>query len=47
MRVLPEVLSGTLMVRLQVYNYAAFIPNRYAVSTSIVNGTGCVVQTGY
>ena len=27
-RVLMEVLSGTLQVRLQVYNYAALITNR-------------------
>jgi len=47
MRVMPEVLSGVLAVRLQVWNYAAFIPNRYSVSTSIINGTGCVTQAGY
>lgn len=28
-RVLQEVLSGTLQVRFQVYNYVAFMPNRY------------------
>ena len=27
-RVLSEVLSGTLQVRLQVYNYVAFMANR-------------------
>jgi hypothetical protein len=27
-RVLSEVLSGTLQVRLQVYNYVAFMGNR-------------------
>jgi HK97 family phage major capsid protein len=47
MRALPEVLSGTMQVRLQVFNYFAFIGNRYATAFSIINGTGCIVQSGY
>lgn len=39
-RVLPEVGSGTLTVRLQLYSYLAFSAERYPRSTSIVSGTG-------
>lgn len=40
-RALPEVLSGTLTVRLQLYSYVAFIPDRRGTqNTSIVSGTG-------
>ena len=41
-RVLPEVGSGNLTVRLQLYSYAAFIPDRRVESVSIVAGTGLV-----
>lgn len=44
-RVLMEVLSGTLTVRIQLYNYVAFMPHRRAESTSIVSGTGLVPPT--
>lgn len=44
-RVLTEVLSGTLTVRLQVYNYLAFMPHRRPESTSIVSGTGLTAPT--
>jgi len=46
MRVLPEVLSGTLGVRFQVYNYVAFLP-RYASAVSVISGTGLTAPTGY
>ena len=46
-RVLTEVLSGTLQVRIQLYNYVAFLPNRFPAAISAVNGTGLVVQSGY
>lgn len=39
-RVLPEVGSGTLSVRVQLYSYIAFTAERYPRSTSIVVGTG-------
>lgn len=44
-RALAEVLSGTLQVRLQLYNYAAFLPDRYTTAASIVSGTGLVTPT--
>lgn len=39
-RVLPEVGSGTLTVRLQVYGYIAFTAERQASGISVVSGTG-------
>jgi HK97 family phage major capsid protein len=39
-RVLSEVLSGTLQVRLQVYGYLAFTAERFPQSVSIILGTG-------
>ena len=39
-RVLPEVLSSTLTVRLQLFNYVAFTAGRYPKATSKVTGTG-------
>lgn len=40
-RVLPEVLSGTLEIRFQVYNYVAFLV-RYGQSLALGQGTGFV-----
>jgi HK97 family phage major capsid protein len=40
-RVLPEVLSGSLQVRFQVYNYVAFLV-RYGPSITLAQGTGFV-----
>ena len=37
-RALPEILSGTLQVRYQMYCYSAFMPNRFAPSISIITG---------
>jgi len=37
-RALPEILSGTLQIRYQVYQYSAFMPNRFAPSISILTG---------
>ena len=45
--VYTETLSGTLQVRLQVYNYVAFMGTRYPVGTSIISGTGLAVNSGY
>lgn len=39
-RALPDVGSGTLTVRLQVYGYVAFTAGRYAKSISLISGTG-------
>jgi HK97 family phage major capsid protein len=41
-RVLPEVGSGTLTVRLQVYGYLAFTAARYPASVVEIGGTGLV-----
>ncbi|MEV6046042.1 phage major capsid protein [Streptomyces xanthochromogenes] len=46
-RVLQEVLSGTLQVRFQVYNYAAFMPDRRPESISVISGTGLVAPSGF
>lgn len=44
-RVLPEVLSGTLEVRFQVYNYLAFLV-RYGQSISLGQGSGFAGPAG-
>jgi hypothetical protein len=46
-RVLSEVLSGTLQVRLQVYNYVAFMGNRRPESISVISGTGVIPTAGF
>jgi HK97 family phage major capsid protein len=46
-RVLTEVLSGTLQVRLQVYAYCAFMPDRRPETISVISGTGLVAPTGF
>ena len=46
-RALTEVLSGTLQVRLQLWNYVAFMPDRYPISTSVVGGTGLISPAGF
>lgn len=44
-RVLPEVGSGTLTVRLQLYSYLAFTAERYPRATSLVVGSGTTTPT--
>lgn len=44
-RVLPEVLSGNLQVRLQVYGYVAFTAERRPAATSIIAGTGLITPS--
>jgi HK97 family phage major capsid protein len=44
-RVLPEILSGTLGVRLQIYNYVAATFERFPSATNVVAGTGLVTPT--
>ncbi len=44
-RVLPEILSGTLEIRYQVFNYVAFLA-RYGQSIAIAQGTGMAAPTG-
>jgi hypothetical protein len=43
--VLPEVLSGTLQIRYQVFNYFAFLV-RYGQSIAVIQGTGTAAPTG-
>ena len=45
MRALPEILSGTLQIRYQMYCYSAFMPNRFPVSLSLLTGAGLVSPT--
>ena len=42
-RVMPEVGSGTLTVRLQLFAYSAFASGRQPKAISIISGTGLVV----
>lgn len=44
-RVLPEILSGTLQVRVQCFNYFAFLV-RYGQSIAVIQGTGMSAPTG-
>lgn len=44
-RVLPEINSGTLNVRLQVYGYLAFTAERQPKSISVISGTGLTTPT--
>lgn len=44
-RALPEILSGTLAVRLQLYRYVAFTAERYPSGTGIIAGTGLITPT--
>jgi HK97 family phage major capsid protein len=46
-RVLSEVLSGTLQIRLQVWQYFAFMGNRRPESISVISGTGVIPTSGY
>ena len=45
-RTLPEILSGTLQVRFQIYNYVAFLL-RYDQALSIASGTGFAAPSGF
>ena len=46
-RVLPDVGSGTLTVRFQLYRYVAFTAGRRPSSVSAVNGTGLIAPSGF
>lgn len=45
MRALPEILSGTLQIRFQLYCYSAFMPNRAPAAISIAVGAGTAAPT--
>jgi HK97 family phage major capsid protein len=44
-RALPEVLSDTLSVRLQVWEYLAFTGGRFPAATTVLTGTGLTTPT--
>lgn len=44
-RTMPEVGSGTLTVRLQLYNYCAATAGRYPAGISVISGTGLITPT--
>lgn len=46
-RVLQEVLSGTLQVRFQVWNYFAFMGDRRPESIAVMSGTGLITPAGF
>lgn len=46
-RVLPEVLSGTLTTRLQVYEYAAFTAERATSGIGAIYDTGLAAPSGF
>jgi HK97 family phage major capsid protein len=46
-RALVEVLSGTLQVRLQVFNYCATVVDRYPTALSVISGTGLIPASGW
>jgi HK97 family phage major capsid protein len=47
MRVFQEVLSGTLQVRIQLYNYTALIADRRPAAFSVLAGTGMIPPSGF
>ena len=47
MRALPEILSGTLQIRFQVYAYSAFLPNRFPPSLSLLTGNTGLAAPGF
>ena len=47
LRALPEILSGTLQVRLQAYCYSAFICSRFLPSISILTGNTGLAAPGW
>jgi HK97 family phage major capsid protein len=46
-RALSEVLSGTLQVRIQLYNYLAVIADRLPGAIGVISGTGLVAPSGF
>ena len=47
LRLMTEVLAGTLSVRIQVSQFAAAILNRYPSGISVVSGTGLSQPSGF
>lgn len=46
-RVLQEVLSSTLQVRLQIFCYSAFMAHRRPESIAVIGGTGLIPAAGF
>lgn len=46
-RTLTEVLSGTMQVRVQLYNYFAFMANRLPKAITVISGTGLIPTAGF
>lgn len=46
-RTLNEVLSNTMQVRLQLWNYVGFMPHRRPEAISVVSGTGMIPASGF
>ena len=46
-RALPEILSGTLQIRYQVYAYSAFLPSRFPQAVSILTGNTGLAAPGF
>jgi hypothetical protein len=46
-RTLAEVLSATLTVRFQFYNYFAFTAGRYPKAVAKITGTGLAAPSGF
>lgn len=42
-----EVLSGNLTVRLQLFAYSFWVPNRYPASIAVIDGTGLVAPANF
>jgi len=46
-RVLPDVLSGNLTVRFQMYRYVAFTSGVRPTGVAMISGTGLTAPTGF
>ncbi len=46
-RALPEVLSGTLQIRYQLYGYSAWLPNRWPTSVALLTGNSGLAAPGF
>ena len=46
-RTLTEVLSGTMQVRVQLYNYFALMANRLPKAVTVMSGTGLIPAAGF
>lgn len=47
LRALPEILSGTLQIRFQLYCYSAFIPDRIPSAISVLTGNTGLAAPGF